>query len=317
MQNTNSIGFSLTVLIVVLFVSFLFPSGPVSASSESGVTMCSSADTIVRGQPVNISVSSYGSSCSGTTSGTYYPANTTTYETVCTRGDGIGGTYYTTACVTVNVQVPGICGTANGTTSTAVPTSGLCSQGSASAVSGSGAYWYWTCYGSNGGANASCSAHRPFLEICEQTPDGWFSRTDGSSLTTIAQGETTTLQAFYDTNPGDCAGTVAPASGTSWTETSDPSNAFTVSPGSVAVSMTATGNISTGRMSVSRPDGYSSVNLWIPGYCGWAVRCDNTSDQHCTDEQYWITDPVCGSKNCPAGGTRECEYNWREVAPSL
>src|SRR5271166_3131315 len=51
----------------------------------------------------------------------------------------------------------GACGPANGVTTSAAPTSGLCSAGAASSVTGSGP-WTWTCAGSNGGAAATCSA---------------------------------------------------------------------------------------------------------------------------------------------------------------
>jgi len=50
--------------------------------------------------------------------------------------------------------VNGACGPANGATVSSAPTSGLCTTGSASAVSGSGP-WNWNCAGSNGGATAS------------------------------------------------------------------------------------------------------------------------------------------------------------------
>lgn len=55
--------------------------------------------------------------------------------------------------------VDGTCGTSQGESFDAAPASGLCSAGTASTVSGSGP-WTWTCEGSNGGANASCSALR-------------------------------------------------------------------------------------------------------------------------------------------------------------
>jgi len=50
----------------------------------------------------------------------------------------------------------GVCGSSNGTTSSATPTSNLCTTGTASAVTGSGP-WSWTCAGSNGGVAATCT----------------------------------------------------------------------------------------------------------------------------------------------------------------
>jgi hypothetical protein len=55
------------------------------------------------------------------------------------------------------VAVNGVCGAANGVAVALAPTNGLCSAGTASAVSGNGP-WSWTCAGSNGGTSASCSA---------------------------------------------------------------------------------------------------------------------------------------------------------------
>lgn len=54
--------------------------------------------------------------------------------------------------------VSGVCGTANGQTLISAPSSDLCSSGTASVVTGTGP-WYWTCNGSNGGANQNCSAN--------------------------------------------------------------------------------------------------------------------------------------------------------------
>jgi hypothetical protein len=54
-------------------------------------------------------------------------------------------------------EVAGVCGSANGTTLTSVPTENLCSMGGASVVTGSGP-WSWSCTGANGGTNATCSA---------------------------------------------------------------------------------------------------------------------------------------------------------------
>ena len=54
-------------------------------------------------------------------------------------------------------SVNGACGTANSTPVASAPTSNLCSQGTTTAVSGTGP-WAWSCNGLNGGTNASCGA---------------------------------------------------------------------------------------------------------------------------------------------------------------
>src|SRR5262249_50047752 len=56
-----------------------------------------------------------------------------------------------------STPVNGACGSANGVAGTTASTTGLCTAGSATAVSGTGP-WAWTCNGSNGGTNSSCSA---------------------------------------------------------------------------------------------------------------------------------------------------------------
>lgn len=60
----------------------------------------------------------------------------------------------------------GACGSANGGAFGAAPSSGLCSAGTASGVSGAGP-WTWTCSGVNGGTTASCSAERTCAEAIE------------------------------------------------------------------------------------------------------------------------------------------------------
>jgi hypothetical protein len=54
-------------------------------------------------------------------------------------------------------KINGVCGSSNGKTFDTKPTTGLCSKGNNSSVSGTGP-WHWSCRGSNGGSTASCSA---------------------------------------------------------------------------------------------------------------------------------------------------------------
>jgi uncharacterized repeat protein (TIGR02543 family) len=54
-------------------------------------------------------------------------------------------------------SVSGSCGSSNGAALSALPGTGLCAAGSASAVTGSGP-WSWSCLGSYGGTTAHCSA---------------------------------------------------------------------------------------------------------------------------------------------------------------
>jgi len=68
-----------------------------------------------------------------------------------------GGTTASCSAPLQTITVNGVCGPANSIAVSTTPTSGLCSIGSASTVSGSGP-WSWGCAGSNGGTTASCSA---------------------------------------------------------------------------------------------------------------------------------------------------------------
>jgi hypothetical protein len=86
------------------------------------------------------------------------PPSTTTYMLTCT---GPGGTSpAATATVAVNASstpINGVCGSANGATSSSKPSTALCTTGTSSPVAGSGP-WTWSCGGSSGGTTATCSA---------------------------------------------------------------------------------------------------------------------------------------------------------------
>ncbi|MFA6330185.1 MAG: carboxypeptidase regulatory-like domain-containing protein [Candidatus Micrarchaeia archaeon] len=58
----------------------------------------------------------------------------------------------------INFIVIGACGSSNGAAFYSAPSSGLCTAGSASALSGAGP-WSWTCAGAYGGSTASCSSN--------------------------------------------------------------------------------------------------------------------------------------------------------------
>jgi len=110
---------------------------------------------------------------------------------------------WTYAYYTVNnAPVNGVCGTSNGGNFYSSPSSGLCSAGTASSVSGSGP-WNWSCNGLYGGGNVSCSANK--------TIDGgwtaWSARNESCAYYTETRTQTRTC-----TNPtpayggADCVG---------------------------------------------------------------------------------------------------------------
>ncbi|MFT3791943.1 MAG: hypothetical protein QM741_12910 [Rudaea sp.] len=69
------------------------------------------------------------------------------------------------------VGTDGVCGSDDGKVLAAAPTN-LCSAGTASAVTGSGHPWNWSCTGSDGGATASCSANIQTWGVTTQITGG-------------------------------------------------------------------------------------------------------------------------------------------------
>jgi hypothetical protein len=63
-----------------------------------------------------------------------------------------------TATLTVTAPVNGACGTSAGQALAYVPSTNLCSAGTASLVTSSNAQYTWTCSGTGSGTNASCTA---------------------------------------------------------------------------------------------------------------------------------------------------------------
>lgn len=107
--------------------------------------------------------------------------------------------------------VNGACGSSNGQVLTAAPTSGFCSAGTASAVSGSGP-WSWSCVGTGGGSTASCSAS---IQTHVVTPSaGVGGSISPSSPQTVAYngtvGFTVTPATGYSIGPvSGCSGTLS------------------------------------------------------------------------------------------------------------
>ncbi|MFA5296278.1 MAG: DUF2341 domain-containing protein [Methanoregulaceae archaeon] len=79
------------------------------------------------------------------------------------------------------VVVNGTCGSSNNGNFSTVPSSNLCSAGTASAVSGTGP-WTWTCTGSGGGTTANCSANKIVNGVCGSSHGGAFSTAPSSNL---------------------------------------------------------------------------------------------------------------------------------------
>ncbi|MFA5013452.1 MAG: hypothetical protein WC520_02700 [Candidatus Paceibacterota bacterium] len=75
---------------------------------------------------------------------------------------GVNGGNGTGCKAYISQAINGVCGSANGTTTSGVPTANLCASGNAD-FGGATDRWEWTCVGSNGGTSVSCSANRTQL----------------------------------------------------------------------------------------------------------------------------------------------------------
>ena len=84
----------------------------------------------------------------------------------------------------ITSPINGSCGSSNGKTFDTKPTSGLCSAGGASGVSGSGP-WNWKCAGSNGGKTASCSAQITVAPNCGSSNGKTFDTKPTSGLCSV------------------------------------------------------------------------------------------------------------------------------------
>jgi hypothetical protein len=90
--------------------------------------------------------------------------------------------------------VAGVCGAAASAATTSAPTSNLCASGTASIVTGNGPF-SWTCGGSRGGSNSSCSAPLTSQQSGTEIP--------GPSAALFASPFYTCLNNFYVATDGD------------------------------------------------------------------------------------------------------------------
>ncbi len=86
-----------------------------------------------------------------------YNSNSLNYTCTLTVNDNKGGSASDSLYIYTGTN-SGVCGSSNGQTLSSMPYYGLCNSGTPSSVSGNGP-WYWTCYGTNNGSNASCSTY--------------------------------------------------------------------------------------------------------------------------------------------------------------
>ncbi|CAN5718421.1 hypothetical protein BH11PAT2_BH11PAT2_08240 [soil metagenome] len=180
-----------------------YPPGTTCGENRPSASLSATPSTINLGETSTLfGTSAYVTSCSidhgiGNVGTSFIwlpvtPTVTTTYTMTCQTS---GAPVSASATVTViGSAVNGTCGSANGTTVSSAPSSGLCSVGTASSVSGSGP-WNWTCAGSGSGTTASCSAFK------QATPD----LTAGSITPTTATVGTAVTLSSTISNSGNAA----------------------------------------------------------------------------------------------------------------
>lgn len=147
--------------------------------------------------------------------GTYtYQSNGSTFTLSSTLSSGYSYQFdSSTNIYSTNAPVPGVCGSSNGANLSSIPTTNLCSVGTASTVGGTGP-WNWTCAGISGGAAASCaSANLPVAGVCgskngkyaSATPTGSEACTTGT-VTGMTGSYSWTCSGLYGgANSGSCA----------------------------------------------------------------------------------------------------------------
>ncbi|MEI6650919.1 MAG: thrombospondin type-1 domain-containing protein, partial [Candidatus Moraniibacteriota bacterium] len=249
-----------------------------------------------------------GWSGSQLTSGTFSvtPVNVpTTYTLKC---DGAGGSV--TQSVTVNLN--GACGSDNGVAVSVAPSLNLCSSGTASVVTGTGP-WAWNCNGIGASTtNVACSA--PVLNTLRLCREGMGPIAYNGDTASISMdlGTATTLAAYYDAGTG-CSGTSAtivddPASDVVTLTGTNPNihanNVYGASADGKQ-SSTEVVSVSQGGQSITVPITVSKICL---------SRCADTSINYCSNKSFNIKTSCNEDETCQ--GTRSCDQNWKEVAPT-
>jgi len=164
-----------------------------------------------------------------------------TSDNASNRGNEATSMQETSASFTANTPAAGVCGTADGMTALAAPSTNLCSSGTASAVDGSATVFTWSCLGQYGGADSGqCSAPRQY----EVTPSaGANGSISPSSVQLVTAGQTASFTLTPAVNYSPAISGTCPAG--SWSGSS-------YTTGTIMASCTVTANF-TGRTAMTLP----------------------------------------------------------------
>jgi hypothetical protein len=168
----------------------------------------------------------------------------------------------TTASCSALLKTNGSCGTSNGASLSSAPTTGLCSTGTASSVTGSGP-WSWSCTGSNSGTNASCSASRAATPV-----NGAAGSANGGNFYSLSSGSANLCSA------GTVSNFTTYSNG--WTWSCAGSNGGTTASGSAHLAVNGTCGIASGTSVSSAPaSGLCSAGTAssVSGSGPWSWSC--------------------------------------------
>ncbi len=151
---------------LVSYRSEHFDNGPVQATPCEVGTGCSNLDPVLESFLGKIPKDPNGTSYS------YQSDNGFDCTLSAILSDGTAYEYdCATEAFVINIAQSGVCGPSDGESFLSEPVSDLCTQGTASSLSGTGP-WAWTCSGIHGGSAASCTALYSGLGLaCSVTAD--------------------------------------------------------------------------------------------------------------------------------------------------
>jgi hypothetical protein len=147
----------------------------------------------------------------------------------------------------------------------------------------------------------------PLSELTLCTDDGSGNQIKAPVSQGLSIGDTYDLYPHYGPN-GDCSDTEATSA--SWSEDTS-SNVISLS-GSSPKTVTASAS-GTEAVSASYSGASDSVSFIVASPCTSSTCTAEEEAEHCSGEEFVINDGCNGTKTCI--GTRNCDFNWREVAP--
>ncbi len=162
------------------------PSG-VAVDASSNIYIADSSNNCIRKVDASGVISTVAGKGTGGYSGDGGPATSAQLNSPSGLAVDSSGNIYIADTTNYRVRevyaiINGACGSSNGGTFASAPTSGLCSSGTASSVTGTGP-WYWICAGHYGGSNAGCSANPPAVNgACGSSNGGSFTSAPATSL---------------------------------------------------------------------------------------------------------------------------------------